>query len=156
MAWKEYCGEYWLKELQESMDRRTGHRNITEILLKMALNNIQYVNKINEFWWLLLLLNCVLGRFQQYFTYTQQQLMLFCLSWVTPVLGWSSEVYFPRTLPQKTQSILCGSSPGPPSQAIYYWATQDPCDKFWTVLNLKRFQITISDRVIMGESLSNR
>ena len=34
MAWKEYCAEYWLKELQDSMDRCTDHRNIIEILLK--------------------------------------------------------------------------------------------------------------------------
>ena len=34
VAWKEYCVEYWLKELQESMDRCTGHPNIIEILLK--------------------------------------------------------------------------------------------------------------------------
>ena len=42
VAWKEYCAEYWLKELQESMDRCTGRRDITEILLKKALNTIQY------------------------------------------------------------------------------------------------------------------
>ena len=24
VAWKEYCAQYWLKELQESMDRCTG------------------------------------------------------------------------------------------------------------------------------------
>ena len=34
VAWKDYCVEYWLKELQESMDRCTGCCNITEILLK--------------------------------------------------------------------------------------------------------------------------
>ena len=37
VAWKEYWAEYWLKELQESMDRFTGCHNITEILLKTAL-----------------------------------------------------------------------------------------------------------------------
>ena len=41
VAWKEYCAEYWLKELQESMYRCTGHHHITKILLKMALNTIQ-------------------------------------------------------------------------------------------------------------------
>ena len=34
VAWKEYCAEYWLKILQESMDRCTGRCNINEILLK--------------------------------------------------------------------------------------------------------------------------
>ena len=34
VAWKEYCAEYWLKELQESMDRCTDRHDITEILLK--------------------------------------------------------------------------------------------------------------------------
>ena len=32
VAWIEYCVEYWLKELQESMDRCTGHCDITKIL----------------------------------------------------------------------------------------------------------------------------
>ena len=31
---EEYCADYWLKQLQESMARCTGRRNITEILLK--------------------------------------------------------------------------------------------------------------------------
>ena len=44
LGWKEYCAEYWLKELQESMDRCTGHHDITEILLKMALNTSQSIN----------------------------------------------------------------------------------------------------------------
>ena len=30
VAWKEYCAEYWSKELQESMDRCNGHRDITD------------------------------------------------------------------------------------------------------------------------------
>ena len=41
VAWIEYCSEYWLKELQESMDRCTSHRNITKILLKTTLNTVQ-------------------------------------------------------------------------------------------------------------------
>ena len=40
VAWKEYC-----VELQESMDRSTGHHNITEILLKTSLNTIQSINQ---------------------------------------------------------------------------------------------------------------
>ena len=34
VAWKEYCAEYWLKELQKSMDMCTGCHDIhvTEIL----------------------------------------------------------------------------------------------------------------------------
>ena len=42
MAWEEYCAEYWLNELQESMDRCTGCRNITEIQLKTALHIISF------------------------------------------------------------------------------------------------------------------
>ena len=41
MAWKEYWGEYRLKDLQESMDRCTGRHDISEILLKMVLNPMQ-------------------------------------------------------------------------------------------------------------------
>ena len=43
VAWKEYCAEYWLKELKESMDRHTGHCGIAKILLKMVLNTIQSI-----------------------------------------------------------------------------------------------------------------
>ena len=44
VAWKEYCAEFWLKELQESMDMCTGRRDITEILLKTVLNTIQSID----------------------------------------------------------------------------------------------------------------
>ena len=45
VAWKEYCAEHRLKELQESMDRCTGNHDITEILLKTALNTNQSCNQ---------------------------------------------------------------------------------------------------------------
>ena len=44
LAWKEYCAEYWLKELQDSMNSGTSHRNLTEMLLKTALNTMQSIN----------------------------------------------------------------------------------------------------------------
>ena len=37
VAWKEYCVEYWLKELKENMDRFTRLHNVTEILLRTEL-----------------------------------------------------------------------------------------------------------------------
>ena len=48
VAWKEYCAEYWLKEFQESMDKCNGHHDITEILLKTALNTIQSINQLSK------------------------------------------------------------------------------------------------------------
>ena len=49
VAWKEYCAEYFLKDLQENMDRCTGRRDVTEILLKTALNTRQSINQsINQ------------------------------------------------------------------------------------------------------------
>ena len=44
VALREYSAKCWLKELQESMDRCTGCRDIAEILLKTALNTIQSIN----------------------------------------------------------------------------------------------------------------
>ena len=38
VAWKEFHVEHWLKELQEIMDRCTGRRDVTELLLETALN----------------------------------------------------------------------------------------------------------------------
>ena len=46
VACKEHCTKYLLKELHDSMDRYTGHCDITEILLKTALNNNQSICKI--------------------------------------------------------------------------------------------------------------
>ena len=49
LALKEYFVEYWLKELQEGIGRCSGQwqqryiHNITEILLKAALNTIQLI-----------------------------------------------------------------------------------------------------------------
>ena len=43
--WEEYCAEYWLKELLESMDGCTGCQDITKILFKMSLNTIQSINQ---------------------------------------------------------------------------------------------------------------
>ena len=45
MALKEYCAEYWLKELQVSMGRCTGLRHITEILLKTGFYTIKSINQ---------------------------------------------------------------------------------------------------------------
>ena len=56
VAWKEYCTKYWFKELQESMDRCTSPRDITEILLTTALNIIRSINQLLLL--LLLLLLC--------------------------------------------------------------------------------------------------
>ena len=39
VAWKEYCAEYWLKELQRSMDGCNGRCDITEILLKNSIKH---------------------------------------------------------------------------------------------------------------------
>ena len=46
---KKNCEEYWLKELQESMDGCTGRRDITEILLKTALNTTQSIDQQSVF-----------------------------------------------------------------------------------------------------------
>ena len=43
VARKEYCAKNQLKELQESMARCTGHRDITEMTFKTALNIIQSI-----------------------------------------------------------------------------------------------------------------
>ena len=47
VAPKENCAGHWLKELQKSIDWCTGHRDITEILLKKALNTIKIIHSIS-------------------------------------------------------------------------------------------------------------
>ena len=42
-AWKQYCAEYRLKELQESIDRCTGRRDRTKAMLKRKLNITQWL-----------------------------------------------------------------------------------------------------------------
>ena len=44
VAWKEYCAEYWLKELQESMVRCTGHRDRNTVE-NGDKHNIQSINR---------------------------------------------------------------------------------------------------------------
>ena len=46
VAWKEYCTQYWLKELQESMGRYTGQPDITEIMFKNGVEQYS-VNQSN-------------------------------------------------------------------------------------------------------------
>ena len=115
-AWKEYCVEYCLKELQKNMNRCTDRRDITEILLKTALNIIQSINNLTPnlladersrslsignrliSWlidWRFRPLSTVFQSYHgdsSHFSY---------LSWVSPVLGWDSEVPCLRTLPWK-------------------------------------------------------
>ena len=56
VALKEYCAEYWLKEIQESMGRCTGCYDIqvTGILLKTMVNTIQSITKSQTIRWLIL------------------------------------------------------------------------------------------------------
>ena len=49
VAWKGCCAEYWLKELQESMDRYPGRRDMTEMLLKMALKTSNYLRMVVQY-----------------------------------------------------------------------------------------------------------
>ena len=41
VACKEYCAEYWQEDLRESMDRYTGCRNTTEIMMETTLTPIK-------------------------------------------------------------------------------------------------------------------
>ena len=49
LTWKEYCAEYWLKEVKGGMNRCTGDHDIIEILLKMAFHTIQSSTKLKTF-----------------------------------------------------------------------------------------------------------
>ena len=42
---KQLVAEYWLKELQESMDWCTGRRDISEVMLKTPLNTLQSIKQ---------------------------------------------------------------------------------------------------------------
>ena len=49
-----YCEEYWLKELQESMDRCTGRRDITALntynqsIIQKSINSVQYLTTLSR------------------------------------------------------------------------------------------------------------
>ena len=61
---------------------------------------------------------------------SRRQLTLFMSSWVSPVLGWGSEVSWPRTLPRKNPADPVRLEPRTPGlrvkQTFYHWATHDP------------------------------
>ena len=60
-----------------------------------------------------------------------------CLSWLSPVLGWGSEVSCPRTFPRKKKKKPRGSSaartqdPWLTSETLYHWAMQDRVSCEW-------------------------
>ena len=72
VAWKEYYAEYWFKELQERIDRCTGHYDITNILLKTGLNTMQSVNqhtrgrRLGMDFWVLMFILLSLNYFEEY------------------------------------------------------------------------------------------
>ena len=67
VAWKEYCTEYWLKELQEGMNMCSGHCSITEITLKVAIKTIQSINQMHVEGPADLMIHSVCGHWMQYY-----------------------------------------------------------------------------------------
>ena len=55
---------------------------------------------------------------------SQQQLTLFMSSWVSPVLGWGSEVSCPRTLPRKNQEDPMWLEPRTPRLRVKHFTTE--------------------------------
>ena len=49
VALKEYCAGHWLKEFQESRDRCTGHRDITEMTINQSKSNALILSKTTNF-----------------------------------------------------------------------------------------------------------
>ena len=49
-----------------------------------------------------------------------------CLSWVSPVLGWGSEVSCPRTLPQKNPENPVWLEPRTPGLRVKHFTTEPP------------------------------
>ena len=87
---------------------------------------------------LLSLFNGVLHHFNIFSAISWRQYL--CLPWVSPVLGWGSEVSCPRILPRKTQIIQCGSNPGP---LDYESKTLPQCHAGSLVLRYKKQGITL-------------
>ena len=53
-----------------------------------------------------------------------RQLTLFMLSWVSPVLGWGSEVSCPRTLPRKNPEDPVRLEPRTPGLQVKHFTTE--------------------------------
>ena len=73
-------------------------------------------------------LNGILRRFQQ--SYHGDSSHYSCLSWVSPVLGWGSEVSCPRTLPRKNPEDLVRLEPRTPRLRVKHFTTKPrrtPC-----------------------------
>ena len=82
-------------------------------------------------------------------TVSQWQLTLFMSSWVSPVLGWGSEVSCPRTLPWKMESCI--------EWAISKWCYMTfTNDKFKTFLNWKSLHRTILSLIKMADRSPKR
>ena len=57
---------------------------------------------------------------------SRRQLTLFMSSWVSPVLGWGSEVSCPRTLPRKNPEDQVWLQPRTPGLQVKHFTTE-PC-----------------------------
>ena len=78
--WKQYCAEYWLKELQESMDRCTGRRDISEIVENSVKHHT--INQLNQS-----SLRASLAMFAPPFS----ELFVSINNQMTPLLWWASQ-----------------------------------------------------------------
>ena len=84
-----------------------------------------------------------------------------CFSWVSPVLGWGSEVSCPRHSHKKTQRIQCSSNPGP----LDYESNTSPLshagplprkEHFWGMIESACLSVFVSFCVQNNSFLSKR
>ena len=98
--------------------------------------NDYQLQKRNTFW---LIEWCFYAVFNSFSVMTRRQLTLFMFfPGVSPVLGWGSEAYCPKTLQSKTPEDPVGSNPGPliTSQKLHHGVMQDPITHFGGSVNI--------------------
>ena len=62
---------------------------------------------------------------------SRRQFTLFMSSWVSPVLGWGSEVSYPRTLPRKNPEDPVWLEPRTPGLRVKHFTTEPRRSPFW-------------------------
>ena len=96
-------------------------------------------------------LNGVLRRFKQYFSrITATGLCNLGLSWISPVLGWGSDVSYPRTLPWKNPEDPVRLEPRTPGLWVKYFTTEPRWTPFLFVYcHLKLLPISTQLQIFM-------
>ena len=100
------------------MHKRKNTNRRKKIIAIKRTSQFFVTNPGNLIEWCFTLLSTV---FQSYYSDSSNYS---CLSWVSPVLGWGSKVFYPRTLPRKNPEDPVRLEPRTPGLRVKHFTTE--------------------------------